>query len=178
MSFSNKTFFSVVGILAGTFVFPALTACKQPPSPSYFGEDAGTSVGINYASFYWKTEDDFKRISEYFTDDENAGSNVIVRSDAGIRDGLYMVLNLDAGSIVPAGSVAELRYSHPKKSGEQICRWTLPEFKAAPHRELRLGLTGKDWDVGLSRKRPSAWRLTIVAPDGALLVRRDSYLWK
>lgn len=174
----NKTFFQAAGLLAGALVFSAGSACKQPPSPPYHDEDVGTSVGIGYASFYWKSEDDFKRISEYFTDEENPGSNVTVRSDPACRDGLYMILNLEAGAAVPAGSVAELRYFHPKKSGIRICRWTLPEFNAAPHRELRLGLTGADWEKNLSGKRPSAWQLTLVAPDGKLLLRRDSYLWR
>lgn len=155
----------------------ACTACVLPPSPPYHGEDAGTSVGIHYASFYWKKEDDFKRISEFFTDNENTGSNVVVRSDEGKRDGLYLMLNLEHGKTVPAGSVAELHYFHPKKSGVQVCTWTLPEFNPAPHRELRLGLTGNNWDKSLSGKRPSAWKLTITAPDGTLLVRRTSYLW-
>lgn len=165
-------------MIAGVVVFLASAACKQPPSPPYHEEDAGTSLGIRYASFYWKTEDDFKRISEYFTDKENPGANVTVRSDTESRDGLYMILNLESGVVVPAGSVAELRYFHPRKSGIQHCRWTLPEFNAAPNRELRLGLTGDDWGENLSKKRPPAWQLTVSAPDGTLLLRRDSYLWR
>lgn len=160
------------------FLLLNLSACKQLPSPPYHGEDIGTSVPINYASFYWKDEEDFKRISEYFTDEENPGSNITVRSNPESRSGLYMILNLESGNVIPAGSVAELRYFHPKKSGIQTCRWTLPEFRAASGRELRLGLTGGDWERSLSRKRPSAWQISATAPDGTLLFRRDSYLWK
>lgn len=173
----NKTFFRAAAALAGIAFVLTIAACKQAPTPPYHGEDAGTSAGVEYASFYWKEEADFKRISEYFTDKENTGSNVVVRTDNEVRSGLYLVLNLDSGSVIPEGSVAELRYFHPKKSGKQIVRWTLPEFNAAWHRELQLGLTGNDWGSALSKKRPSAWQITIVAPDKTLLVRRNSYLW-
>ena len=178
MSSLNKTFLRTAGMLAGAFVFALNPACKQPPTPAYHGEDAGNAIGIRYASFYMKTEDDFKRISEYFTNEENTGSHAVVRSRPEARDGLYMIVSLESGAVVPAGSVAELRYYHPKKSGLQACRWELPEFNAAAHRELRLGLTGEDWDSSLSRKRPSAWQLNVFAPDGQLLFRRNSYLWK
>lgn len=154
-----------------------VTACTQPPTPPYHGEDAGTTAGIHYASFYWKTEEDFKRISEYFTDEENTGANTVVRSNPESRDGLYMILNLESDVVIPAGSIAELRYFHPKKTGLQTCRWSLPEFNAAIHRELRLGLTGNDWSKSLSRKRPSAWQIRATAPDGTLLFCRNSYLW-
>lgn len=178
MSSLNKTFLRAAGVLTGAFVFVLTPACKQPPTPAYHGEYAGNAIGIGYASFYMKTEDDFKRISEYFTDEENTGSHTVVRSHPESREGLYMIVSLESGAVVPAGSVAELRYYHPKKGGLQTCRWTLPEFTAAPHRELRLGLTGEDWDASLSRKRPSAWQLNVYNPSGELLFRRDSYLWK
>ncbi len=178
MSSLNKTFLRAAGVLAGVLVFVLNPACKQPPTPAYHGEDAGNTIGICYASFYLKREDDFKRISEYFTDAENTGGHAVVRSRPESRDGLYMIVSLENGAKVPAGSVAELRYFHPKKGGLQTCRWTLPEFSAAPHRELRLGLTGEDWDASLYRKRPSAWQLSVSGPDGQLLFRRNSYLWK
>ncbi|MGN1347243.1 MAG: hypothetical protein ACI4V1_10700 [Eubacteriales bacterium] len=152
-----------------------LSACRRPPSPPYRAE--GSAFGVEYATFYWKTEKDFKRISEFFTDEENTGSNVVVRSDPEKRDGLYLIVNLEFGSVVPEGSVAELRYLHPERAGVQTQLWTLPEFRAAPQRELRLGLTGKTWSKNLSGKRPSAWKLTVVSPDGETLVLRRSFLW-
>lgn len=171
----NLSYFSGTATLAALLL--GLSACKQPPSPPYRAD--GTAIGVEYASFYWKKETDFKRISEFFTDEENTGSHVIVRTNPETRDGLYLIVNLEPLTTVPAESVAELRYFHPKNPEEQIRRWKLPEFNALPHRELRLGLTGKDWDASISKKRPSAWKLTIFAPDGKTqLVRRESYLWE
>lgn len=171
-----RNIFCFAGTAAVSALFLGLSACKQPPSPPYRAD--GTAVGIEYASFYWKKEDDFKRISEFFTDEENKGSHVVVRSNPETRDGLYLIVNLEPLATIPSGSIAELRYFHPKKPEEQICRWELPEFNALPHRELRLGLTGKDWEASISKKRPSAWKLTIFTPDGKTqLVRRESYLW-
>ncbi|MGN0834779.1 MAG: hypothetical protein ACI4QA_02995 [Candidatus Spyradosoma sp.] len=175
MFLSAKNILRAAGALALGAAFANLSACRQPPSPPYRAE--GSAFGVEYATFYWKTEKDFKRISEFFTDEENTGSDVVVRSDPETRTGLYLIVNLECGSLVPAGSVAELRYFHPVRTGEQIQRWTLPEFLAAPHRELRLGLTGTAWDKSLSRKKPSAWKLTVVSPSGETLVLRRSFLW-
>lgn len=173
MSAFIHPFLRVAGALFASALFVGLPACKQPPSPPYRAE--GTEIGIVYASFYWKTENDFKRISEYFTDEENPGNNVTCRSIPEAREGLYLILNLEPGTTIPTGSVAELRYFHPEQAEMQTRRWELPEFNALPHRELRLGLTGTDWT--LSKKRPSAWRLAILSPDGRRLVERESYLW-
>lgn len=171
-----RNIFRFAGTVAVSALFLGLSACKQPPSPPYRAD--GSAIEIEYASFYWKKEDDFKRISEFFTGEENRGSHVIVRSNPEERAGLYLIVNLEPFTTIPAGSIAELRYFHPEKPEEQISRWELPEFNALPHRELRLGLTGKDWAASISRKRPSAWKLTIFAPDGKTqLVRRESYLW-
>lgn len=174
MFLSSKNIFRAAGALALGAVFMNLAACRQPPTPPYRAE--GSAFGVEYASFCKKTEKDFKRISEFFTDEENTGSDVVVRSDPSKRDGLYLVVNLECGAVVPAGSIAELRYMHPKRAGEQTQRWTLPEFRAAPQRELRLGLTGTDWE-SLAGKKPSAWKLTVVSPAGETLVLRNSFLW-
>ncbi len=172
---SFKNILRAAGALVLAAALVGLAACSSPPTPPY--RAAGSAYGIEYASFYWKTEKDFKRISEFFTDEEDTGSNVVVRSDPAVRNGLYLIVNLECGAHVPAGSVAELRYLHPERSGEQTQRWTLPEFRAAPQRELRLGLTGKTWEKQFSGKRPAAWKLSVVSPDGETLVLRRSFLW-
>lgn len=172
---SFKNILRAAGAFALGVALVNLAACRQPPTPPYRAE--GSAFGVEYASFHWKTEQDFKRISEFFTDEESTGSDVVVRSDPSVRDGLYLIVNLESSTVVPEGSVAELAYLHPERAGVRTQRWTLPEFRAAPQRELRLGLTGKTWGKHLSRKRPAAWKLSVVSPDGETLVLRRSFLW-
>lgn len=164
---------TLLALAAGT-LFSA--SCRVPPTPSQ--REDGASEAIEYAFFTWKKEDDFKRISEYFTDEESTGSNRVVRSDPETRDGLYLVVALRLFGEIPEGSVATLRYFRPDKPGEQTQTFTLPAFMGTPARELRLGLTGEAWPKSLERERPTAWKLTVVSPSGELMLCRRSFLWR
>ena len=176
MSDFSKILLSASGLALASVAFFPLAACKAPPSPP--ARAPGTSVSLDYASFSWKTEREFKRISEYFTEEENTGGNVVVRSDPEVRTGLYLIVGIRFPGKIPAGSTAELRYFSPSKKGEQTQEWTLPEFTGRPTAEIRLGLTGEKWSNADSRKRPTAWKLTITAPSGEKLVERKSFLWE
>ena len=176
MSARKKIASKRAGTLCALFAAAAFFAsCRVPPSPPSVAD--GSTVPIEYAVFSWKDEKDFKRISEYFTDEENTGANCVVRSDPAVRDGLYLILGIRPFDSIPAGSKAELRYFRPDKLGAQTQTFELPEFSAAPVGEIRLGLTGAAWPKTLKRERPTAWELSVFAPDGALLVRRRSFLW-
>lgn len=153
-----------------------LSACRVPPSPPPTAN--GSVVPISYAVFEWKEVNDFKRVSEYFTDKENTGGNCVLRTNPDEREGLYLVVGLNAGEKIPAGSRAVLRYFRPDKVGEQIVTFELPEFESTVASEILLGLTGKAWAQTHKKRRPSAWQLSVTAPDGTLLVYRQSYLWK
>ncbi len=147
-----------------------LCACKTPPSPP--DRAPGTKIALNYAILEKKSADDFKRLSEYVTDKENTGGNVVVRSDPSFRDGIYLILNIDIGAKVPAGSVAKLRYYRPDDHGEFVQEWELPEFVGMPTREILLGLTNRE-----PPKNLTAWHLEVVSPDGERLIERSSFLW-
>lgn len=161
--------------LALIFGMLFLASCRVPPSPPPVANSS--TVPIDYAVFSWKDENEFKRISEYFTDEENPGYNCVLRSDSNVREGLYLLLAIDSFEKIPAGSKAELRYFRPDKVGEQVQTFELPEFTGNPATEMRLGLTGEAWPKKLKKNRPSAWKFTITAPDGQLLVYRKSFLW-
>lgn len=159
--------------LAGTAIF---SACQVPPTPP--AREDGAALPLSYAVFEWKNENDFRRIPEFFTDEEFTGFSRVVRSDPKKREGIYLILGLDFADEIPAGSKATLRYFRPDKTGEQTQIFELPDFAGTPAGELRLGLTGDAWPKNLRRKRPSAWKLTVHAPDGTLLVSRRSFLWE
>lgn len=164
--------FSALCVVAATF---SLANCKTPPSPA--PTENGSSVGIEYATFEWKTKNDFKRITEYFSNEENVGGNCVVRSDPDVREGLYFIVGVEAGTTLPRGSTATLHYFRPDKTGCQTQTFTLPEWTSSIAGELRLGLTGDAWAAG-KRARPNAWQFSVHAPDGKLLLFRESFLWK
>lgn len=153
-----------------------LASCRVPPSPP--AVDNGSTVPISYAVFTWKDKEDFTRISEYFSDTEDTGWNCVVRTDPEVREGLYFILAIDSFEKIPAGSTAKLQYFRPDKIGEQEQVFTLPDFTGTPAGEIRLGLTGDAWPKKLEKKRPTAWKISIFAPDGTLLVYRQSFLWR
>ena len=152
-----------------------LASCRVPPSPP--PTDGGSTLPVSYAVFSWKTESDFKRISEYFTDVENTGANLVARTDPAVREGLYFILGVEPFGKIPAGSRATLRYFRPDRHGVQTSEFVLPEFSDTPAGEIRLGLTGEAWPEPLKKERPTAWEFSVRSPEGELLVLRHSFLW-
>lgn len=153
-----------------------LCACQTPPSPP--PTENGSSIAIDYAVFLWKSENDFARISEYFTDEENQGSNCVARTNPDIREGLYLIVGIECGGTIPEGSTAMLEYFRPDKNSVQKAVFTLNAWTGTLGGELRLGLTGDAWVKGKTKARPNAWRLSVVDPDGKLLLYRESFLWE
>jgi len=164
--------------LASALVVPALflASCKTPPSPPV--TENGSAIAIDYATFLWKTKSDFTRASEYFTDRENQGRNCVVRTDPNVREGLYLVVSIESGETIPDGSTATLEYFRPNKTGAQKAVFALPEWTGSLAGELRIGLTGDAWAKEKSKERPTAWRLSVVDPNGKLLLYRESFLWQ
>ena len=171
----SKVFLAPFILALSVLVSFFLTSCRVPPTPTPTAN--GSCVPISYAVFGWKNAEDFMRISEYFSDRENTGSNCICRTDNKERSGLYLILGLDVGEKIPAGSKAMLRYFRPDKIGEQTAEFILPDFTSSISGEILLGLTGDAWPKTKKKARPSAWQLSVTAPDGTLLVYRQSYLW-
>lgn len=174
--FSRKNIFraAMSVLLFATSLFFA--SCKVPPSPPPTAN--GSVIPISYAIFSWKDVNDFKRISEYFTDRENTGFNCVLRTDPETREGLYLVLGIEVSEKIPDDSTATLRYFRPDKVGEQTATFRLPEFESSVPGEILFGLTGNAWPKELKKRRPSAWQLSVHAPDGTLLLYRQSYLWE
>ncbi|MBQ7331889.1 MAG: hypothetical protein IJW39_01410 [Opitutales bacterium] len=171
----TKIFTTLAVLVLSAVCWLFLTSCQVPPSPPPTAN--GSTVPISYAVFAWKDSQDFKRISEYFTDRENSGCSCVLRTDPEIREGLYFVLGLEVGEKISAGSKATLRYFRPDKVGEQTAEFVLPEFTSTVSGEILLGLTGNAWPAAKKKARPSAWQISVTAPDGKLLVYRQSYLW-
>ncbi|MFO8028083.1 MAG: hypothetical protein R6U56_10500 [Opitutales bacterium] len=120
-------------------------------------------------------EENFVRISEYWSGAENKGRRVILRSDPEVRDGFYFTLVLDEKvRELPRGTVITGEFHTPVSAKRQTHDFALPN-KLPKTREVFVGLTGADWPEpgGV----PAAWRFTIKDANGEVLARKQSYLW-
>lgn len=160
---------------AGTTL--SVASCRQPPSPPAVAH--GSLMPVEYAFFEWKAANEFQRIPEYFTYEELSIFDCVLRSDPRERTGLYLIVGLENARKIPADSYANLLYLRPDKHGIQRQTFVFPKrWQSTAVGELRLGLTGDAWPSSIQRSRPTAWRLTVRAPDGTLLVYRESFLWQ
>lgn len=131
---------------------------------------------IEYISVAWKPEQDFKRISEYFTGKENTSGRLILRSDAEYRAGQYWTLTLNRSAAeIPVGSRFIVDYIVASESKEQHQVFPVGQT-ADTNCEVLLGLTGSAWQ----EEQPDllAWQVTLESPDGSVLAAHHSFLWK
>lgn len=148
----------------------AAAGCQLPPDPP--AKEPGARAAIRHATFDRFSENDFKRISEYFTDEENKGGNLIFRTDPEKRSGAYLSIGLEWGTRVAAGSTIDFYYCVPAKTGYFHHRWKIKKtFYALPEREIMLGVT----DCGDAM--PNAWRFVITSAGGNTIAARSSFLW-
>lgn len=135
-----------------------------------FGEIKIDSVAVQYFQ-----KNDFKRILEYFRDEEYTGKNLILRSNERDRQGLYFTLKLSSKlSDLPGGATILLEVISSESIESRQYEFKFPS-RIDGKRYLLIGLTGKDW----SRKEKNliAWRLKIRSPTKDLLAAKQSFLW-
>lgn len=162
-----------------------LLGCARVPEA---GGPAGLGVEQSALGWYvypvWREAQDFKRISEYFTGRESQGGNIVVRTDKAERSGMYFHVGLPWGTRFKEGATAILEYIHSDGPGVETRTFALPGMPSGIFAELHLGLTGQDWPGSTRRLRVShrrflvAWRLTLKDAAGAILARRQSFLWE
>lgn len=139
-------------------------------------KQAFTTVEIEEIKLRYIEKKQFKRIHEYLTGKENTGNRMILRSTPDEKDGHYFTLILDekVGKL-PKGTVIVGDFFTPSSVEKQTQEFTLPN-KRPKTNEISFGLTGAKWlDKGGT---PSAWRFTIIDPNGNVLTEKQSYLWK
>ncbi|MEZ5275486.1 MAG: hypothetical protein R3F07_03790 [Opitutaceae bacterium] len=124
----------------------------------------------------FRTEDSFKRISEYFTGVENSGNRLVLRTRADDRDGLYFAFRIrtTVGQPLPAGTLVVFYF--PPGGFEPVERRFPLETQSRKSMEVLVGLTGADWsdpDV-----LPAAWKLEYLDANGQSLGSELSFLWE
>jgi hypothetical protein len=122
----------------------------------------------------WREAKSFERISEYFTGQENPGSQVICRTHPETRAGFYFLARVNHTGA--AAAAAKIILSVIKPDSPKTLEYTFPVALPAGETVFNLGLTGADWP-GL-KIHPVAWKIEVVAADGRVLGAHKSFLWE
>ncbi|MBC2602192.1 hypothetical protein [Puniceicoccus vermicola] len=146
------------------FLLALLTACSTPTT-----QTSGPATEHRYIP-----EEDFFRISEYFTGQEPETDRIYVRTDPEVRGGYFWILPITKE--MSQRDIGEIHLSVQIPGDPEMKEFTLePERSASSGATLWIGLTGLDWP-GI-QFGPVAWNLQILDPEGKVLEERESYLW-
>lgn len=121
----------------------------------------------------WRDAASFKRISEYFTGQENTGGQIVLRTHPDERRGYYFLVRLK-NPAAPQAAEVTLDIVRAGNAGTQS--YTFHASLGTGDTVLNLGLTGPDWAD--PKANPIAWRLTLKGADGQTLATERSYLWE
>jgi len=121
----------------------------------------------------WRPADSFKRISEYFDNQENDGGWIVARTRPKDRAGYYFLARVDHPATPLDGARFVLQVILPTDPVPRT--YSFPVACPAGNHVFDLGVTGADW-AGKS-VHPVAWRLDLVARDGRPLATQQSFLW-
>ncbi len=163
-----RAFAVTLPIALAAWLAPFLGGCsgatESPRSDAASASAASSagSVGIRYVTHRVHKAEDFKRISEYFTGEENHGGDVVLYTDSTDRRGLYFMVALDRIDTLPEPTLAVVEYVTADKAEPQKCLFVLPALTTpGAFRELRLGVTGGDWPH--ANPKVVAWKITLHA---------------
>lgn len=140
-----------------------------------------TSLSVAAAEFKivrvvpeYKGEESFERIVEYFGGKESYPGIVVQRTQQDKRGGFYFLVRLSEPKQVPAGSTWKLEVIRPAADKAEAYTFAFDAASGKP--VYQLGLTGADWPD--PKVNPTAWRVTLLSPEGKVLVSQHSFLWQ
>jgi hypothetical protein len=144
------------------------------PSFALSSTNTVTDGGITLAHVFtgWKEGSSFKRISEYFSGQENTGGTVVLRTHADQRSGFYFLVRASN----PGAPIAvKINIELIKPSDNKPKTYAFSTDLKAGANILNLGLTADDWVD--PKANPVAWKIDFVDGDGHVLASEKSYLW-
>lgn len=157
-------------LLASTlFLILASQGCQTTSLPK--SEEDSQIRGLIYR---YIPEEDFYRISEFFSGDEWTGSRIYLRTVEDSRDGYYWIIPLNNVASKEEIHTVDLSVQIPG-SEEVFARNFSIEKIEKGKRTLWVGVTGEDWPG--ARSRPIAWDLHLQDAQGNILERHRSFLW-
>jgi len=140
------------------------------------GISAAQTIEFSRIRPEYRVDASFKRISEYFSGEENSGKRKVFRTRDDDRDGFYFSFRIEVarGETVPAGTVALFLYA----PGTYVPTEYAFDLEAQSRRwiEVIIGLTGTDWAD--PEVRPVAWRLEFRDASGQPIGFEESFLWR
>ncbi|MGA2053532.1 MAG: hypothetical protein ABSH19_09490 [Opitutales bacterium] len=152
-----------------------LSAPQGPTSEGAAGP-VGGNVSINAVAQRYIDGSHFKRITEYFDNEENKGGHIIERTDPKDRTGYYFIVDLDwhPGVVMPKGTKVVLDYIRGDNTTPREAVFTFPNDQGT-WSEVFLGLTGADWPSATTEL--VAYKLTFETASGQVLASHQSFLW-
>jgi hypothetical protein len=149
--------------------FPALLASCLLGSVLSAGE-------VNFARVWpeWRNADAFDRIREYFGGRENDGREIVVRTHADERAGMYFVVRVNSATPLPA---AKFTLEVIRPDSPDVRSFTFPVSLPGKSQLVELGMTAGDWPGG-RKTHPVAWKLTLLDQAGQVVASQQSFLWQ
>ena len=123
----------------------------------------------------WRETDSFDRITEFLGGSEPTGGRNLLRSQPASRAGYYFLLRVKTAAALGTGAKFALAVIRPDAPDPKT--FSFPATATAGDTVFDLGLTGTDWPGG-KKANPVAWKLTLLAADGRVLVEHKSFLWE
>jgi len=155
-----------------------LAGCSSPPKSATSAPPGISTDGVAIAHVDQRDIDDleFRRISEYFTGQENTSGRIIERTDPQQRAGHYFILSLEfhPRTTLPKGTQADLDYIR-KNHAETVHQHFVFSADTGTWNEILLGLTGAAWPE--KDESIVAWKITLKDATGKLLADRQSFMW-
>jgi hypothetical protein len=122
----------------------------------------------------WRDNASFDRITEYFTGQENTGSQIVVRTHPDTRAGFYYLVRVANPAAALGDAKFVLHVILP--SSPAMKTYSFPVALPSGQTVFQLGLTGPEWPD--SKVHPVAWQLELRSADDHVLTSAKSFLWE
>lgn len=121
----------------------------------------------------WRDADAFDRVAQYFGGTEDSARDLVLRSHADTKAGLYFVVRVKTAT--PLDN-AKFVLNVIRPDSPDAHEYTFPVSFPTKGGVAQVGLTGADWPDG-HRTHPVAWKLTLLDASGQPVATEQSFLW-
>ena len=137
---------------------------------------AAQTIEFSRIRLEYREDASFKRISEYFTGEENTGRRIVLRTQDSDRNGFYFSFRIEATgeATMSEGTIALLVFAPGTyEPTEYIFGLGVQTRRGI---KVLIGLTGTDWAD--PKAKPVAWRLEFRNATGQPIGFEESFLWR
>lgn len=135
---------------------------------------SGATISDAYSKYMEAGQ--FQLLREYFTGNESSGRRSILRTDAGVREGQYFIIDFDTRiRDLPKTSELVLEVVSTDDLKPKMFRFDLSQANKTSSRRVFLGVTGDQWPS--SERKALAWRVSLLNGE-ATVSEWKSFLWE